>query len=35
MGLWFLTLGALGVLGISKQPAVLQAVNPMLGLNFC
>ncbi len=34
MGLWFLTLGALGVLGISSQPAVLQAVNPMLGLNF-
>ena len=34
MGLWFLTLGALGVLGISKQPAVLQAVNPMLGLSF-
>ena len=34
MGLWFLTLGALGVHGILSQPAVLQAINPMYGLNF-
>jgi KUP system potassium uptake protein len=31
---WFLVLGALGVYGISRNPEVLQALNPWWALNF-
>lgn len=34
MGLWFLTLAALGILGIIKAPAVLHALNPWWGIKF-
>ncbi len=34
MLLWFLTLGALGLHGIIKQPAVLAAVNPLYAIDF-
>jgi KUP system potassium uptake protein len=32
--LWFLTIGVLGVGGISHNPAVLKAVNPFYGIRF-
>lgn len=31
---WFITLGVLGVNGISDNPDVLKALNPLLGLHF-
>ena len=34
MVLWFLTLGALGLLHVVKHPGVLAAVNPWYGLSF-
>ncbi|MEK1904781.1 MAG: KUP/HAK/KT family potassium transporter, partial [Pseudomonas sp.] len=34
MGLWFTTLGALGVYGIVRHPDVLHALNPWWGMNF-
>ena len=34
MVLWFGLLGALGVLHISQQPAILQALNPLHALHF-
>ncbi|HEY0297194.1 MAG TPA: potassium transporter Kup [Bordetella sp.] len=34
MGLWFLTLGALGLWQIWQHPQVLVALNPMVGLQF-
>jgi KUP system potassium uptake protein len=32
--LWFITLGALGILSIAQHPAVLQAINPMHAVSF-
>lgn len=32
--LWFLSLGVLGCLGIARAPAVLEAFNPIYGLDF-
>jgi KUP system potassium uptake protein len=32
--IWFFTIGALGVNGIMANPAVVEAINPMYGLNF-
>jgi len=34
MALWFLTIGILGVWGISKHPSILHAINPMYGLTY-
>jgi KUP system potassium uptake protein len=34
MGLWFLTIGALGVWGITRNPVVLSSLNPLLGLHY-
>jgi len=34
MTLWFIVIGALGLLGLSKHPEVLFALNPMVGLFF-
>ncbi len=34
MAVWFLSLGALGLAGIAKNPAVLEAVNPVYGLDY-
>ena len=34
MGLWFVVLGAMGLDGIIRQPAVLQAMNPLHGWHF-
>lgn len=34
MALWFLTIGILGVWGITKHPSVLVAINPMYGLTY-
>ncbi len=34
MLLWFATLGIFGLLGIAQAPQVLQAVNPLLALQF-
>ena len=34
MGLWFVSLAVLGIIGIVADPAVLQAVNPMYGVRF-
>src|SRR6204780_1496889 len=34
MGLWFLSIAALGVWGIAQHPAVLGAVNPLYGLRY-
>src|SRR5580700_9291602 len=34
MGLWFLSIAALGVWGIAQHPAVLVAVNPLYGLRY-
>jgi KUP system potassium uptake protein len=34
MGLWFLTIGALGAWGVLQHPSVLAAINPILGLRY-
>jgi KUP system potassium uptake protein len=34
MAVWFLTIGALGLIWIVREPAVLAAVNPIHGLRF-
>ena len=34
MLVWFSTLAALGIYGISKYPAVLKALNPFIGIHF-
>jgi KUP system potassium uptake protein len=34
MTLWFLVIGALGIWGVAQHPAVFQALNPLLGLQF-
>ncbi|VTZ51319.1 putative potassium transport system protein kup 1 [Methylocella tundrae] len=34
MSLWFLAIGALGVWGIARHPAVFAAVNPVYGLHY-
>lgn len=34
MGLWFLAIGALGVWGVARHPAVLAALNPLYGLHY-
>jgi KUP system potassium uptake protein len=34
MLIWFLTLGLLGIAGISKEPQVLTSLNPVLGVKF-
>ncbi|MWV11024.1 potassium transporter Kup [Pseudomonas sp. R-28-1W-6] len=34
MGLWFATLGVLGIYGIVRHPEVLHALNPWWALNF-
>jgi KUP system potassium uptake protein len=34
MGLWFLAIAVLGVLGIARHPAVLAALNPVYGLRY-
>jgi KUP system potassium uptake protein len=34
MVVWFLTIGALGVVGITRDPRVLLALNPIEGLRF-
>jgi KUP system potassium uptake protein len=34
MGLWFTTLGVLGIYGIVRHPEVLQALNPWWAINF-
>jgi KUP system potassium uptake protein len=34
MGLWFLTIGVLGVWGIARNPVVLSSLNPLLGLHY-
>jgi len=35
MVLWFLTLGLMGIMGISAHPAVLQAIDPRYAYEFC
>ncbi len=32
--IWFLTIGALGIMGIAKSPAILWSVNPTYAVNF-
>src|SRR3984957_20752138 len=34
MGLWFLTIGVLGLWGIAQNPGVLASLNPLLGLHY-
>lgn len=34
MGIWFLTLGILGIWGIAQHPTVLKALNPYYGLIY-
>ncbi|HUB63420.1 MAG TPA: potassium transporter Kup [Methylocella sp.] len=34
MGLWFLSIAALGLWGILRHPAVLTALNPLYGLHY-
>ena len=34
MGLWFLSIAALGLWGIMQHPAVLSALNPLYGLRY-
>lgn len=34
MLLWFITIGGLGILSISKNPAILQALNPYYAIKF-
>ncbi|MGH6823135.1 MAG: potassium transporter Kup [Methylocella sp.] len=34
MGLWFLSIGVLGISGIARHPAVFAALNPLYGLRY-
>jgi KUP system potassium uptake protein len=34
MGLWFLSIAALGIWGVVQHPVVLAALNPILGLHY-
>jgi KUP system potassium uptake protein len=34
MGLWFLSIAVLGILGIVRHPAVSAALNPLIGLHY-
>jgi KUP system potassium uptake protein len=34
MALWFLTIGALGLISVLEHPSVLQAVNPRFGIHY-
>jgi KUP system potassium uptake protein len=34
MGLWFATIAALGIWGVSQYPSVLMALNPLYGIRF-
>jgi KUP system potassium uptake protein len=34
MGLWFLSIAVLGILGIARHPAVFAAFNPLIGLHY-
>jgi KUP system potassium uptake protein len=34
MGLWFLSIAVLGILGIVRHPAVFAALNPLIGLRY-
>ena len=34
MGLWFLAIAVLGIMGIARHPAVLAALNPFYGLRY-
>src|SRR6201984_504405 len=34
MGLWFLAIAVLGILGMARHPAVLAALNPFYGLRY-
>ncbi|MGB6175854.1 MAG: KUP/HAK/KT family potassium transporter [Methylocella sp.] len=34
MGLWFLSIAVLGIMGIARHPAVFAAVNPLIGLRY-
>ncbi len=34
MGLWFLSIAVLGILGIVRHPAVFAAFNPLIGLRY-
>jgi KUP system potassium uptake protein len=34
MGLWFLAIAVLGIVGIARHPAVLAALNPLYGLRY-
>ena len=34
MTLWFIVIGALGIWGVAQYPAVFQALNPLLGIQF-
>ncbi|MGH6794387.1 MAG: KUP/HAK/KT family potassium transporter, partial [Methylocella sp.] len=34
MGLWFLSIAVLGILGIARHPAVFAALNPLYGLRY-
>lgn len=34
MAVWFLTIGALGVWGIARNPAVLEAIDPRYGVRY-
>ncbi len=34
MGLWFLSIAALGIWGIAQHPSVLAALNPLYGLRY-
>ena len=34
MGLWFLSIAVLGLWGILRHPAVLDALNPLYGLRY-
>ncbi len=34
MALWFLAIGALGIWGIAQHPAVLSALDPVLGMRY-
>jgi KUP system potassium uptake protein len=34
MGLWFLVIAVLGIMGIARHPAVLAALNPFYGLRY-
>jgi KUP system potassium uptake protein len=34
MGAWFLSIAILGILGVSRHPAILAALNPLYGIRF-